>query len=60
MRISLLEAYTAIHDHDLIGIVETHLDETVVETKYSFIKGNHPVNTIKIIINNLFKVGYNM
>ena len=33
MRIVLLEAYNAIHDYYLIGIVEIHLNDTVDETK---------------------------
>ena len=49
MRISLLEVYNAIHDYDLIAIVETHLNDTVDEAKltldgYSLIIRNHPLN----------------
>ena len=29
MQISLIEAYNSIFTYDLIGIVETHLDNTV-------------------------------
>ena len=47
MRVSLIEAYNSVHNYDLIGIVETHLDSTVDESKltldgYSFLKNSHP------------------
>ena len=49
LRISLIEAYNTVYNYDLIGTVETHLDNTVDETKlatdgYSFYKSNHPQN----------------
>ena len=49
LRVSLIEAYNTICNYDLIGIVETHLDNTVNEAKfaddgYSFYKSNHPQN----------------
>ena len=49
LRVSLIEAYNTVYNYDLIGIVETHLDNTVDETKlaidgYSFYKSNHPQN----------------
>ena len=48
-RVSLIEAYNAVYYYDLIGIVETHLDSTVDESRldltgYSFFKSNHPNN----------------
>ena len=48
-RVSLIEAYNSVYNYDLIGIVETHLDSTVDESKldltgYSFLKSNHPNN----------------
>ena len=49
VRVSLMEAYNSVYNYDLIGIVETHLDTTVDESKlaidgYTFIKSNHPQN----------------
>ncbi len=49
LRVSLIEAYNSVYNYDLIGIVETHLDNTVDETKlaldgYSFHTSNHPQN----------------
>ena len=49
IRVSLIEAYNSIHTYDLIGIMETHLDSTIDESKlslngYSFMKSNHPKN----------------
>ena len=49
LRVSLIEAYNSVHNHDFIGIVETHLDSTVEEERlsldgYSFTKANHPQN----------------
>ena len=49
LRVSLLEAYNSVYSNDLIGIVETHLDNTVDEDRlslhgYTFIKDNHPQN----------------
>ena len=43
LRVSLIEAYNSVHNYDLIGIVETHLDSTVEEDRlalngYTFIK----------------------
>ena len=48
-RVSLIEAYNAVYNYDLIGIVETHLDSTVDGSRldltgYSFFKSNHPNN----------------
>ena len=48
-RVSLIEAYNAVYNYDLIGIVETHLDSTVDVSRlnltgYSFFKSNHPNN----------------
>ena len=48
-RISLIEAYNSVYRYDLIGIVETHLDSSVDESKieldgYNFMKNNHPLN----------------
>ena len=44
-----MEAYNSVYNYDLIGIVETHLDTTVDESKlaidgYTFIKSNQPQN----------------
>ena len=33
LRVSLMEAYNSVYNHDLIGIVETHLDSTVDQEK---------------------------
>ena len=49
LRVSLLEAYNSVYSYDLIGVVETHLDNTVEEERlaldgYTFIKNNHPQN----------------
>ena len=49
LRVSLIEAYNSVYNYDLIGVVETHLDNNVVEDRmaldgYSFIKNNHPQN----------------
>ena len=49
LRVSLIEAYNSVHNYDLIGIVETHLDSTIDENKlalneYTFINANHPQN----------------
>ena len=38
MQISLLVAYNAILNYDLIGIVETNLNDTVDETKLTVIE----------------------
>ena len=50
VRVSLIEAYNSIYEYDLLGIVETHIDSFVDETKllipgYTFVKSNHPSNT---------------
>ena len=47
LRVSLIKAYNTVYNYDLIGVVETHLDNTVDESKlaidgYSFYKSNHP------------------
>ena len=52
IRASLLEAYNSQYKHDLIGIVETHLDNTVNEGNlslrgYNLTKSNHPGNLKK-------------
>ena len=52
LRHCLLEAYNSLYNHDLIGIAEAHLDDTVDDEGlflkgYDFIKNNHPLN-IKI------------
>ena len=49
IRVSLLEAYNSLYKYDLIGIVETHLDNTVDEGNltlrgYNLTKSNHPGN----------------
>ena len=48
-RVSIIEAYHSVHNYDLIGIVETHFDCSIDESKltldgYSFFKNNHPQN----------------
>ena len=48
-RVSLIEAYNSVYNYDLIGTVETHLDDTIEVrnldlTGYTFIKSNHPDN----------------
>ena len=47
LRVSLIEAYNSVYNYDMIGIVETHLDSTIEESRlaldgYTFIKSNHP------------------
>ncbi len=49
LRVSLLEAYNSLYNHDIMGIVETHLDDTVDDERlalkgYEFIMNNHPLN----------------
>ena len=49
LRVSLIEAYNTVYNYDLIGVVETHHDSTVGESKldidrYSFYKSTHPEN----------------
>ena len=49
LRLSLIEAYNSVFNYDLIGIVETHLENTVDKDRlkfdgYSFITANHPQN----------------
>ena len=49
LRVSLIEAYNSVYNNDLIGIVETHLDDTVDADRlaldgYSLYKANHPRN----------------
>ncbi len=49
LRVSLLEAYNSLNNHDIMGIVETHLDDTVDDKRlalkgYEFIMNNHPLN----------------
>ena len=49
LRVSLIEAYNSVYNYDLIGIVETHLDNTVDKDRlaldgYTFIQDNHPRN----------------
>ena len=46
---SLIEAFNSVYKHDLIGIVETHLDSTFDDGRltldgYNFFKSNHPQN----------------
>ena len=58
VRVSLMEAYNSVYNYDLIGIVETHLDTTVDESKlaidgYTFIKSNHPQNVLGSISRRL-------
>ena len=48
-RVSQIEAYNSVYNYDLIGTVETHLDDTVEVrnldlTGYTFMKSNHPDN----------------
>ena len=48
--VSLIEAYNSICNYDLIGVVETHLDDTIDEERlilkgYDLITNNHPSNT---------------
>ena len=46
---SLIEAFNSVYKHDLIGIVETHVDSTFDDGRlildgYNFFKSNHPQN----------------
>ena len=59
-RVSLIEAYNSVHNYDLIGIVETHLDSTIDESKlnldgYSFFKKNHPQNIKRGVLGSTIK-----
>ena len=50
LRVSLIEAYNSTCNYDLIGAVETHLDDTIDEERlilkgYDLITNNHPSNT---------------
>ena len=50
LHVSLREAYNSICNHDLIGVVETHLDDTIDEEGlilkgHDLITNNHPLNT---------------
>ena len=47
VRVSLIEAYNSVYNYDMIGVVETHLDSTIDESRlvldgYTFIQSNHP------------------
>ena len=47
LRVSLIEAYNSVYNYDMIGVVETHLDSTIEESRlaldgYTFIQSNHP------------------
>ena len=49
LRVSLIEAYNSIHNYDLIGIVEAHLDDSISQERlalkgYEFITCNHQLN----------------
>ena len=49
LRVSLIEAYNSINNYDLIGITETHLDDTINQERisvngYDFIKCNNTLN----------------
>ena len=46
---SLIDAFNSVNKHDLIGMVETHLDSTFYDGRltlegYNFFKSNHPQN----------------
>ena len=50
LRVSLIEAYNSKYNYDLIGIAETHLDDSVDQERlilkgYEFINCNHPLNS---------------
>ena len=60
-RVSLIEAYNSVYNYDLIGIVETHLDSTVDESKldltgYSFLKVTVNVFWMKLSIFRFFHI----
>ena len=47
LRVSLIEAYNSVYHYDMIGVVETHLDSTIEESRlaldgYTFIQSNDP------------------
>ena len=49
LQVSLIVAYNLVYNNDLIGIVETHLDNTVDDGRltldgYTFFRSNHPQN----------------
>ena len=49
IRVFLVEAYNSIYNYDLIGLMETHLDSTINDSKltrngYSFLTSSHPKN----------------
>ena len=50
LSVSLIEAYNSIYNYDLIGIAETHLDDSVDQERLilkgcEFINCNHPLNS---------------
>ena len=50
LRVSLIEAYNSLYNYDLIGIAETHLDDSVDQERlilkgYEFINCDHPLNS---------------
>ena len=50
LRVSLIETHNSICNHDLMGVVETHLDDTIDEERlilkgYDLITNSHPSNT---------------
>ena len=52
LRVSLIEAHNFIHNYDLIGIAETHRDDSINQERlalkeYEFITCNHPLNVIR-------------
>ena len=50
LRVSLIEASNSLYNYDLIGIAETHLDDSIDQERlilkgYEFINCNHPLNS---------------
>ena len=49
LQVTLIEAYNSLYNYDLLGIVETHLDDTIDQERlalkgYNLITCNHPLN----------------
>ena len=63
LRVSLIEAYNSVYNYDLIGIVETHLDNTVDKDKlaingYTFVNDNHPQNLKRVALSYISKIPF--
>ena len=52
MRISLVDVYNSVFKHDLIGIIETHVDSNIDENKLT-LDGYTFMKNITLIIPNV-------